>query len=56
MQLASNTGDSPRAELKKEIGVFVGITTVLTALTVAGAYYWQRRDERLRLSRSRTVV
>ena len=56
MQVASSIGDSPRAELKKEVGWFVGITIGLTALTVVGAYYWQRKDELSKSPRNRSMV
>lgn len=56
MQLATSIGVDPHADLQKEVGIFVGVTVMLTGLTVAGAFYWQRRDELLRISRRQNAV
>jgi len=45
---------SPSAELRKEVGLFVGVTTILTGLTLAGTSYWTRNDRMQRTVRPST--
>ena len=44
VQLATRDIVSPVVELQKEVGLFVGVTVLLTGLTVAGTMYWEYRE------------
>ena len=48
MQLASKDIAGTGAEIRHEVLLFVGITMGLTALTVAGALFWERKGRLLR--------
>lgn len=44
VQLATRDIVNPVVELQKEVGLFVGVTVLLTVLTVAGTMYWEYRE------------
>lgn len=51
VQLATIGSTTPRVDLQKEVGFFVGSTILLTSLTVAGTFCWQQKERPKRLLR-----